>query len=67
MFDIYCPNPDPTEAKVVASVWGTEFIQFLAALAVLHRTILNNRLHQDDLKEKDELLLFFKTVLGKNT
>ena len=25
------------KAKVVAAVWGTEFIQFLAALAVLHQ------------------------------
>ena len=30
------------KAKVVASVWGQEFIKFLAALAVLPRTILNN-------------------------
>ena len=27
------------KAKVVVSVWGTEFIQLLAALAVLPRTI----------------------------
>ena len=33
------------KAKVVASVWGEEFIQFLAALAVLPRTILNNRMN----------------------
>ena len=33
------------KAKVVASVWGTEFIQLLAALAVLSRTILNNRMN----------------------
>ena len=26
-------------AKIVAAVWGTEFIQFLAALPVLHWTI----------------------------
>ena len=25
------------KANVVAAVWGTEFIQFLAALAVLHQ------------------------------
>ena len=25
------------KAKVVAAVWGTEFIQFLAALAVFHQ------------------------------
>ena len=24
------------KAQVVAGVWGTEFVQFLAALAVLH-------------------------------
>ena len=33
------------KAKVVTSVWGEEFIQFLAAQAVLHRTILNNRMN----------------------
>ena len=27
-------------AKVVAAVWGTEFIQFLAVLAILPRIIL---------------------------
>ena len=32
-------------AKVVAAVWEAEFIQFLAALAVLHWTVLNNRLN----------------------
>ena len=30
-------------AKVVAAVWGTQFIQFLAALAILHyMTIFKN-------------------------
>ena len=36
------------KTKVVPSVWGTEVIQFLAALAVfsvLPRTILNNRMN----------------------
>ena len=33
------------KAKVVASVWGWEFTQFLASLAVLPRTILNNRMN----------------------
>ena len=32
-------------AKVVAAVWGTGFIQFLAALAVFSRTILKNRMN----------------------
>ena len=31
------------KVKVVASVWGEECIQFLAALAILPRTILKNR------------------------
>ena len=31
------------KAMVIAAVWGTEFIQFLEALAILHyRTILKN-------------------------
>ena len=33
------------KAKVVASVWGAEFIQFLAALAVLPRSIWKKRLN----------------------
>ena len=33
------------KAKVVASVWGKEFIQFLAALAVLPSAILNNKIN----------------------
>ena len=33
------------KAKVVASVWGTEFIQFLAAPAVLPRSIWKKRLN----------------------
>ena len=33
------------KANVVTSVWGKEFIQFLAALAVLTRTIYNNRMN----------------------
>ena len=31
--------------KVVAAVWGTEHIQFLAALAVLHWDDLKNRMN----------------------
>ena len=33
------------KAKVVASVWKEEFIQFLAAIAVLPWTILKNRMN----------------------
>ena len=32
------------KAKVVAASWGTEFIQILAAVAILHQDELNNRL-----------------------
>ena len=32
-------------ATVVAAVWGAEFINFPAVLAVLPRTILNSRMH----------------------
>ena len=35
-------DEDRTEAKVVTDVWGTEWIQFLATLTILHR---------DDLKK----------------
>ena len=34
------------KAKVVAAFWGTEFTQFLAALAILH---------QDDMKKRPKL------------
>ena len=37
-------------AKVVAAVWGTKFIQFLAAPAILY---------EDEFEEQDELILFF--------
>ena len=30
------------KAKVVADAWGTELLQFLAALAILHQDDLNN-------------------------
>ena len=33
------------KAKVVAAVWGTEFIKFLAALAIFHQTDLKNRMN----------------------
>ena len=42
------------KAKVVASVWGQEFIQFLAMLAILPRTILWNRMNSS---------FFFKIIL----
>ena len=33
------------KAKVVAAVWGTELLPFLAALAILHKDNLKNRMH----------------------
>ena len=33
------------KANVVAAVWGEEFFQFLAALVILARTILKNRMN----------------------
>ena len=39
------------KAKVVASVWGTEFIHFLATLATYFASV--------DLEEKDEFNLLF--------
>ena len=36
-------------AKVVTTVWGTKWIQFIAALAILH---------QDDLKKMDPWLSY---------
>ena len=38
--------------KVVVAVWGTTFIQLLAALAILHK---------DDFESKDKFILFFKS------
>ena len=32
------------KAKVVAASWGTEFLKFLAAAAILHQDDLKNRL-----------------------
>ena len=42
------------KAKVVASVWGTEFIKFLAALAILY---------QDDLKKGKKIHPFLHIVM----
>ena len=33
------------KAKVVASIWGAKFVKFLAALAVLPRSIRKNRMN----------------------
>ena len=42
------------KAKVVAAVWGREFIELLAELAILH---------QDDLKTKGGTHLFLHIIL----
>ena len=33
------------KAKVVAAAWGTEVIQFLAVIAILHQDNLKNRMN----------------------
>ena len=33
------------KSKVVAAVWGIEFLQFLAALAILHQDDMKNRMN----------------------
>ena len=45
------------KAKVVAISWGTEFIQFFAALAILH---------QDELKNRTICAFYSLTRLGVN-
>ena len=40
------------KAKVIAAIWVTEFIQFLVALAILHK---------DDFEEQDKFILFLKS------
>ena len=41
------------KAKVVASVWGAEFVQFPAALAVLPQSIWKKRLNSAGLFGKN--------------
>ena len=53
------------KAKVVASVWGEEFIQFLAVLAVLPRTILNDRMNCTKKKSPGAIHPIIQIVLGK--
>ena len=48
-------DKDRRKAKVVASVWGTEFIQFYAMLVAICA--------QDDFEKKDEFILFFQIIL----
>ena len=41
---MHCRRRNTKEkAKVVADVWGMEFIQFLAALAILHQDVKKRR------------------------
>ena len=50
------------KAKVVASVWGEEFVQFLAALAVLPQSIWKKQLNSAGLFGKT---LYFKMTETK--
>ena len=55
------------KAKVVASVWGAEFIQFLVALAVLPRTILKNRMNSSfSSHHPDAILLILQIIPVQN-
>ena len=45
------------KAKVVAAVWGTEWLQFHATLAVLPRSIWNKRLNSSCVKVSSFLIL----------
>ena len=50
------------KAKVVAAGWGAEFIQFLAALAILPRTILKNSVARNLIKQKRRPLHFLLSL-----
>ena len=54
------------KAKVVASVWGEEFIKFPAALAIMTRTILKNRMKSSiSLNHPVQFILYFKSSSAK--
>ena len=56
-------------AKVVAAVWGTQFIQFLAALAILHyMTIFKNRTNSSfSLNHPGAIHPIIQSVLAHNS
>ena len=58
------------KAKVVASVWGAECIQFLAALAVLPRSILKKRMNStissNSTEAKQRVLKEIEQILPPN-
>ena len=49
------------KAKVVAAVWGTEFIKFLVALAGLHQADMKKWIHCTRMIKKKIFILFFKS------
>ena len=53
------------KAKVVVSVWGKECIQFLAAQAVLPRTIVNIRIHCTRMIWKKRMNSSYSSKLSK--
>ena len=58
------------KAKVVASVWGKNLFNcchasYFAYDDLNYRVYMWNKGHKDDLKAKDEFILFFKIVIGK--
>ena len=50
------------KAKVVASVWGAKFVQFLAALAVLPLSIWKKRLNSNFAPQIDATIFAFASV-----
>ena len=55
------------KAKVVASVWGAEFIQFLAAEAILPRSIWKNRMNSTFFPKLTEAIQLGLQGIEKNS
>ena len=53
--NVFCPRQEVStnlkdkcrmKAKVVAASWGTELVQFLAALSILHQVVMKKRINR---------------------
>ena len=67
---VQCPRRIYIEkqVKVAAAVWGTEFIQFLAVLAILHQDVLKNRMiHPSSSYHPDAIHPFLHIILVQNS
>ena len=54
------------KSKVIASVWGADFVQFLAALAVLPRSIWKNRMNSTVSPKPTEAKLLARQGIEQN-